>query len=368
MADVDQQFVDAKTAYNQLGIYGGDDGLTADPNMSLYTNTADLFHQVLKVEKVQRDENGVSFLARKYSYLVWQGCTDSMIDVRRQLSKFHVTANLPSNITPIHKLIEKARSFYYSDKETPIIGELCAKIYDLSKDMLLPNNITCMRRWDYEECFEKQYPNSNVQGWMLPEIIKQFEPNSFDLLTFKKWIKEGIQTLKDIISCPSFAVIQDLKITQNSDVITANNIYPANLSLDSKQANATKDAHSKRNDNHNVPVSKMTKINSNFDHTAKIINDIADNKVHVTDMAMKLSFPSVEIQKKTNMFKQINQIATNKTRVSKPVLYGPPGPPFISRTGPYKNGTRQFNPSKKFTGKPKYRSRGSAVKLTPIKT
>jgi len=122
----------AKAAWSKLGIYGGDDGLTADLDVKIYTRVAEALGMKTTCEKVERGDIGIKFLARLYSPDVWNGSPNSCCDMLRQLSKFHATANFPAHISPAAKLIEKARGFYLSDRNTPVIGQLATKVMELT--------------------------------------------------------------------------------------------------------------------------------------------------------------------------------------------------------------------------------------------
>lgn len=128
-------FYTKEEAYTALGIYGGDDGLTADIPNDIYLRAATTMGQELAIEPIQRGRLGVKFLARIYGPDVWFGDDSSVCDLRRQLSKFHTTVAMPSNVTPSMKLIEKARAYYVSDRNTPIIGPYVRKVMQLSEGL-----------------------------------------------------------------------------------------------------------------------------------------------------------------------------------------------------------------------------------------
>jgi len=60
-------------AWNSLGVYGGDDGLTADVNPEAYVAACAEVGQKLDIEVIHRGERGITFLSRIYSppCLVW---------------------------------------------------------------------------------------------------------------------------------------------------------------------------------------------------------------------------------------------------------------------------------------------------------
>jgi len=123
---------DAHTAWSRLGVYGGDDGLTADVDVHIYKEVVSSLGMKSTTDVVPRGKFGIKFLARVYGPDVWNGAEDSCCDLPRQLSKFHATAQLPPNVTAEMKLVEKARGFFLSDRNTPIIGALATKVMMLT--------------------------------------------------------------------------------------------------------------------------------------------------------------------------------------------------------------------------------------------
>jgi hypothetical protein len=69
-------------------------------------------------------DRGVNFLARVYTRAVWNGCETSTCDLKRTLSKLHV-APQGNNVTPLHKLERKLLGLWRTDRQTPIVHQLC---------------------------------------------------------------------------------------------------------------------------------------------------------------------------------------------------------------------------------------------------
>lgn len=195
---VDGAFLQALQAWEKLGLYGGDDGLTPDQDRKAAEKAAVLMGQKLTCDRTLRGDAGVSFLARHYGPDVWYGVEGSEIscaDIRRQLAKFHVTVRLSSKITPVVKLREKAFAFALTDKETPVLGEFVSKVL-----WLFPTPreeyLNLLGIWNSEIDFKDQYPNKH-QGWMDDLLLKQIP--DFQYGTFKTWIENADQ---DTILCP----------------------------------------------------------------------------------------------------------------------------------------------------------------------
>lgn len=120
-------YLTADQAWEELelkGMYGGDDGLTADIDPQLYISTAAAVGQVLEAEPVKRGDTYVSFLARIYGPEVWYGDPNNCCDIRRQLAKLHLSVTMPPGFTPLEKLADKMRGYSQSDRNTPVIGHI----------------------------------------------------------------------------------------------------------------------------------------------------------------------------------------------------------------------------------------------------
>lgn len=115
-------------AWNQLGIYGGDDGFTCDLPAAEFTRAAKMLGQEATAEDVMRGEPGVMFLSRRYSPEVWYGDRNSCCDIKRQLAKLHVCVSLPQEVTAEEKLLEKCRGYYLTDRHTPVIGDFATAV------------------------------------------------------------------------------------------------------------------------------------------------------------------------------------------------------------------------------------------------
>jgi hypothetical protein len=180
-------FMTADQAWERLGLYGGDDGATADQDRRAAEKAAAMMGQVLTCERTKRGNLGVSFLARHYGPDVWfDGLkpANSCCDIRRQLAKFHVTVKLGSNITPQMKLQEKAYAFFLSDRNTPILGPFvrkCLQIFPMSGDSY--KNLLCV--WNSTVNVEDHYPNE-YEDWMIDLLYQQIP--SFDIVGFHEWI------------------------------------------------------------------------------------------------------------------------------------------------------------------------------------
>jgi hypothetical protein len=187
----------ADEAFHALGIHLGDDGLDADLPTDSHMWAADRVGLVLEAAVVERYNRGVTFLARYYSPSVWEGCLDSMSDLKRLLSKFHTSVNMPSGYPAIYKLIEKSMAYIATDRNTPVIGKLCKRVLQVCD--YRPKKTHGLGSWwsRYDESV--QYPNDNNDGWMDYELSIQLP--EFDSSIFDSWV-DSADTQQKLLSPP----------------------------------------------------------------------------------------------------------------------------------------------------------------------
>lgn len=199
-----RQTNDSKRAWIKLGLYGGDDGLTADVDPSVYVRAASAVGQKLTSEVTKHGDFGVKFLARMYSPMVWHGCLDSCCDLPRQINKFHTTSNLPAGYTQEMKLFEKARSFLVNDSNTPLLGPLCKRAMsfcpkDFKADATLRNAVTQWTTRVFEDDGELgRYPNE-YGHWMHHYAASSLP--SFDAKLLETSLANA-KSVKDLLRLP----------------------------------------------------------------------------------------------------------------------------------------------------------------------
>jgi hypothetical protein len=199
-------------AWDNLGIYGGDDGFTPNITPQVFIKVSKWVGQVAKSEGVTRGSLGVTFLARFYGPHVWNGDPDSICDLVRQITKFHLTCRLPSNVSPVEKFLEKARSYYLTDQHTPVIGEFVSRAIDLHGQIPEATESTApMRRWQSDVSFENQYPNTgNVVHWAGKYVEDLVERTQMDLGLFHDHIKSS-RTVEQLMHVPVVAPLMEEK-------------------------------------------------------------------------------------------------------------------------------------------------------------
>lgn len=205
----DGTFYSAAEAYAALGIYGGDDGLTADIDVRKYAKTAWTCGQKLEAEPVARGSFGVDFLSRVYGPDVWHGDTNSCCSVYRTLSKFHVTTHLPGNITALEKLNDKAAALSLTDANTPIVGDFVRKAAFKPLDEF--HNLC--GAWNVAEA-SVQYPNERAE-WMEEYVTSQLP--YFNQEKFLDFMETASTT--DLLEMPYFTDRPEPKIKPGRVVV-----------------------------------------------------------------------------------------------------------------------------------------------------
>lgn len=184
-------------AWAGLGIYGGDDGLTADVDPKAYVKSCASVGQKLEIVESPRGSDSVTFLSRLYSPMVWYGSLDSMCDVPRQLAKIHVSAGMAPDVTPFMKLHEKMSGFYLTDCDTPIIGPLARLVVDKFGE-----SSTTLGVKNYFALFpgHVQYPNADEGGWMVAKVNELLP--FFDHGLFQSWLEKVRFGFADVLQPP----------------------------------------------------------------------------------------------------------------------------------------------------------------------
>jgi hypothetical protein len=151
--------------------FGGDDGLVPDMADSAILRAATGTGLTIKAESVAFGKMGIQFLARTYGPDVWNGDPNSMCDLPRQLSKFHLSTPLPNNVTPAEKLLEKARGYIHSDGQTPIIGPYINAIVFWGSTRPVSTYASVLRNYMGFTAKDIHYPNFLAQ-WMIDEAYR----------------------------------------------------------------------------------------------------------------------------------------------------------------------------------------------------
>ena len=158
-------------AYAALGQYGGDDGLTADVDPAVLTAVCSELGLIIKAETVRRGERGVDFLSRIFGPDVWSGDPNSHCDLRRQLSKLHLTGHKPES--PSSKFAAKIGALAMTDRGNPLIRDLC-KWFDEQFPGERPTNVSEESYWtSTEEWVQAGWPCEPLD-WIAADVLSEF--------------------------------------------------------------------------------------------------------------------------------------------------------------------------------------------------
>jgi len=189
---------DPKAAYLKLGVYGGDDGLSPDMDGIQFVTVSAKLGMLAKAE-IRTIGQSVPFLGR--IYLDPWTSIESVIDVRRQLRKFHLscTPNTVPNDLAIHWKVDGLIS---TDFSTPIISNLCRAVRRCiprpSEQQTLFINVDKT----YWSRFESPYPEITDQELALQIIAENLEVDV-----------EKVQSFCDLVD--SFVNKSDFKQVRN---------------------------------------------------------------------------------------------------------------------------------------------------------
>jgi hypothetical protein len=153
---------DERKAWKALGMYSGDDGITADVEPEHFNATLAAFGFVGEAAKVERGTQGVTFLARQYGPTVFEGDSTSCCDLKRTMSRFLVTPI--RDVSNAQILAEKARSAAGMDLNTPVFGAYLSKALELTRDQVDRPDLN-LRHYNAFRPPEEQYPNAQMD-WM----------------------------------------------------------------------------------------------------------------------------------------------------------------------------------------------------------
>lgn len=206
-------------AIDHMGIYGGDDGVTAcygEPEKFIKHMSDTLANLGYKIKPLLRTLNEpVTFLARYYGPDVWHGDDNSMTDPTRALRGFFLTT-MPTDTNPHVVARCKAMSARVFDLNTPLVGAIAKHYLRITNGVNMAKHkalVTSSR--SFNEAWAHQYDDQvditdDVQwivdcgtivkneeaDWMWDVLHKQL--GVADLTHVFNWLKT------DEFSCPPF--------------------------------------------------------------------------------------------------------------------------------------------------------------------
>jgi hypothetical protein len=183
-----------KECFDLLGIYFGDDGVSADLRESVAKTVTNMSGMTLKAD-VRPSNKPISFLGRIYTDLTLS--MDSFSDVARHVRKMHVTT-APNSVSDLEALKRKADGFTYTDPNTPFISNWASFILRNTKEVELSEIVI-----SDENYFAKNnlpFPEIENVEFAKEVIAITLDISVTDLTKFEMWFdtdhKQNIQTIK----------------------------------------------------------------------------------------------------------------------------------------------------------------------------
>jgi len=227
---------DAINAWNSLGIYGGDDGVTFDLSPNSLMLAGAKFGMSIKAEVVKRGDP-VPFLGRIYVD-PWTG-PESIVDVMRQYRKMHLTAT-PKVVPASVVLFRKGLGLWITDAQTPLISHMCmaiTRVYgDLSRHKYFELSKVDRSYW-LRYASPDQFPAPKDRSTMMDIIANNMGIDDIALTDLiAKFM--AVQTEEELLSIPMLHVPDVVQIdaqvgTTIKRVNKYNNI-PANVRKNAK--------------------------------------------------------------------------------------------------------------------------------------
>lgn len=123
----------AETAWKQLGLYSGDDGLTPDGCFDTFSKVCkSVGYKVTNTTRIPGDY--LTFLGRVYID-AWSG-PESICDVKRILRRFPlVLGDALPDAEYDDRLISKATGLLVNDPNTPVVSDMCRAVLRIKSDV-----------------------------------------------------------------------------------------------------------------------------------------------------------------------------------------------------------------------------------------
>jgi hypothetical protein len=118
-------------SWANLGLYGGDDGVSFDVSIEHVMRVSANFGMSCRADTVLRG-HPITFLGRVFTDL-WTS-PGSMADVQRQMRKIHLTAT-PTTVPDWLVLYRKAIGYLVTDPNTPLLAEWCQAVVRIVQPM-----------------------------------------------------------------------------------------------------------------------------------------------------------------------------------------------------------------------------------------
>jgi len=200
----------SEDAWQMLGLYGGDDGVTPNIPKEIYEKIVKKLGMSLKAEKVERG-NAVPFLGRIFID-PWTTET-SVCDVQRRLKTLHLTIT-PGDIPDSVVLYRKVDGYMVTDGKTPVISHWARAIQRIVPRLsIVLNEVqqqTLKRETVWFSSYEDNFTNTDEERvW---EVIA--ENCGVDVAFLEKVCSalDACQTLQDLDKVPKFSFDRKIEL------------------------------------------------------------------------------------------------------------------------------------------------------------
>lgn len=248
-------------AFEKLGAFLGDDGVSADVKVETALRAATMVGQKLTINVVPHGEV-VSFLSRYYGPDVWFGSLDSCCDLRRQLTKFHLATVVEKDVQKkLIKLREKAFAFWLTDEFTPVIGDFVCKVLSFAPvhhgaDGPGEQYTNVLSIWNSQVPKQDQYPSyPDDAGWKRALLEKQLP--DFSIETFLYWVDHAT-SLEKLMDPPTTEPIPAVHPGQGDYVVVDGDVRPPPIDTKSSMTDRSS-RRGKRGGKRHSPASKSSK-------------------------------------------------------------------------------------------------------------
>jgi hypothetical protein len=239
---------DEAWAWTNYGLYGGDDGLAPNVDVSCYTRACTALGLNVKASLIKVGEPGVNFLGRIYGPSVWTGDLSNCADLPRQLGKLHVTHPRPG-VDHKQILVDKLIGFYHTDRNTPVLGQFATKVFEINQSVLKPNYAETSYYASNAHAQDQLVFNNPPRDWYMEYARESLKHFNFD--KFNEWINTRL-TLEECMQAPTFAEIPSVEIPTNVDLVIGHDIVSTAPKPVAKVAQSKKPARRK----HKTPAAK----------------------------------------------------------------------------------------------------------------
>lgn len=236
-----RKVLEPEVAYSLIGVIGGDDTVVPSTEYFAenYKKAANKIGHEMEVKKCPPDR--VSAFGRIY-YGLFNGSKNSSSDPSRVLVKLHVTAGpIKDEEERKLRLEQKALSLWFTDRETPILGDYCEFILKHSRyrDVLVMDDKAVGKT--LKLVFSKQKDLSNGIYFAVHDeatrFVNECEPAmeevwnlecyNFELDKFNHWIRTA-KTTEEFFKAGPFGRVQTemLALDQTLDAVHRDNVVP----------------------------------------------------------------------------------------------------------------------------------------------